>query len=196
MWEYMLQSHIMYVFKNVEQQTTKNSPNEFSIFHETTEKEKMFFRSTEQHSGLFPPVHARSGWLMVWKDNVIGFWKRLSPGEWHYVCLCDICDKERVSCCTTTDIWDEENNTYCDYCQRHAVISTVMDKRWVSWHPLICVKEINNLFTGKSKFYLLFTYKYFTMMLLTANYANSYTYNSFRSTPLQRHGHVSQAECK
>lgn len=56
---------------------------------------------------------ARSGWLMVWKDNIIGFWKHLSPEEWLYVLLCDICDTKRGSCCKTTDIWDEENNTHC-----------------------------------------------------------------------------------
>lgn len=149
----------------------------------------MFFRSTEQQSGLFRPVHARNGWLMVWKDNVIGFWKRLSPGEWHYVCLCDICDTERVSCCTTTDIWNEKNNTCCDYCQRHAVISSVMDKRWVSWHPLINVKEMNNLFPGKSKFYLLFIHRYFTFMQLTTICTYSCTDHGSRTIPLQRHGH-------
>lgn len=68
---------------------------------------------------LVPSVRAdaRNGWLMVWKDNVIGFWKRLSPGEWVHICLCNICDTERVSCCKTTDIWDKQDilssNQHC-----------------------------------------------------------------------------------
>lgn len=79
------------------------------------EGKKRFFQSAEQHPGLFLQLctDARNGWLMVWKDNVIEFWEHLSPGELLHVCLCDICDTERVSSYKTTDIWDEKNKLKC-----------------------------------------------------------------------------------
>lgn len=49
-----------------------------------------------------------------------------SPGEQRHVCLCDICDTERVACCRSTDIWGEKNNI-----MSNTVIRTREDKRWV-----------------------------------------------------------------
>lgn len=67
-------------------QTTEEAPNEFRFFlvHETAEKDggKNAACSFNPRTTvwLVPPVRAdaRSGWLMVWKDNIIGFWKHLS----------------------------------------------------------------------------------------------------------------------
>lgn len=86
--------------ENVEQQATKEAPREFPFFlaHETPEKEEKrstFFQSMNNSLACSLSSCRCTQWLTdVWKDNVIGFWRSLSPGERLHVCLFDICDTE------------------------------------------------------------------------------------------------------
>lgn len=78
---------------------------------------------------LVPSIRtdARNGWLMVWKDNVIGFWKRLSPGKWLHVLLCDISDTESFLLHNHWHLRWEKQLKLSDI-----TITTVVGKLWAS----------------------------------------------------------------
>lgn len=108
--------------EKVEQPTTKEVLNEIPFFLvlETPVREKeneekntaCSFSLQNNTPACYTSCCRCTQWL---SDSLKGqcnwVWEESSPKEWLHVCLCDICDTERISCLKTYQITKEKNST-------------------------------------------------------------------------------------